>query len=197
MLVCVGGCFGPCGSTPVVLLPVYAVAAPVVLTVQAIDDHSPGRSHAGFVLAGRVADDRGQPVDSVEAEITAWVATHRKSGFADRWEQRTERATLGSQFRLNVGSAQALDIVLWRPGYRDQRVVFNYGVARPPFVHIRFDTYRRWNNQVASPGPPIDSADLDGGGTFYEGYPDHRPVRKEDLRIVMYRRDDEARSAEK
>jgi len=188
MIVCVGGCFGPCSSTPIVLLPIYAVMAPVVKTAQAIDDHSPGRSNTDFVLAGHVVDDRGEPVESVEAEITAWVATHRKHGFADRWEQRSERAMLTSQFGLNIRNAQALDIILRQPGYQDQRIVFNHGVVRPPFIHIRFDTYRPWNNQVANPGPPIDSAELEGGGAFYEGYPSLRPVRKEDLRIVMERR---------
>src|SRR5688500_10014181 len=101
MLTCVGGCtFGPCHSTPTVLLPVYLAAAPIVRAAQAIDDHSPGRSNTDFVLAGQVVDERGQPVDSVEAQVVAWVATHRRHGFADRWDQRPERATLGSPFRL-------------------------------------------------------------------------------------------------
>jgi hypothetical protein len=167
------------------MMPVVLAAAPFVLTAEAIDDHSPGRSNSDFVLAGDVVDERGQPVDSVEVEIVAWVATHRSSGFADRWEQRVERTKAGPRFRLDIKGAQALDISFRRPGYRDQRVVVTYGVVRPPFVHINSQTYRPWSNREQR--PPMDSAELLGGGMYYQGYDDVRPVRKEGLRIVMER----------
>jgi len=167
------------------MMPAVLAVAPFALTAKVIDDNSPQRSNTDFIFAGQIVNDQNQPVDSVEAHVTRWIATHRHEGFADRWEQRTETHALNSQFTLDVKNAQALDIVLRYPGYLDQHVIFNYGVVRPPFIHINFDTYRRWNNR--EPTAPIDSANLEGGGTFYEGYPDARPVKKEDLHIVMQR----------
>jgi hypothetical protein len=183
MLTCVGGCaFGPC-ETPGYMLPVIIATAPFSLTANAIDDHSPNRSNSDFVLAGVLLDDLGQPVDSVRADITAWIATHRNGGVADRWEQRRQQLTLDSTFRLDVKNAQTLEIVWRRSGYRDQRVVFANSSVHPPFVHIREETYQRW--QFGDPRPVINTAQLEGGGTFFAGSLSDHPVRKEDFRIVM------------
>src|SRR3982750_4048825 len=93
MLTCIGGCtFGPCDSTPIVLLPVYA---PLALVLLEPEDHSPTGCNANFVLAGQIIDDRGHPVDSVEAQIVAWVATHGDSGPVGRWEEGSREAAAG------------------------------------------------------------------------------------------------------
>lgn len=185
LLTSLTGCtFGPC-ETPIIALPVILAIAPFALTAKAIDDHSPSRSNTDFILAGQILDDQGQPIPSAQADVTSWIATHRDEGFADRWEQRTAHYTVNSNFHLAIKDAQALDIILQSSGYQDQHLIFDHGAIRPPFIKINFHTYRPWNNR--EPGPPINIANLEDGGLFYEGEENFRPFKKEDIRIVMHR----------
>ena len=124
LLLSAGGCVGPCGGVPIVLVPLLLAAQPVIAASKAVDENLLYTfDNTDFAIAGCVVGSDGNPVGGATIEVTMTSAVQ---GGGDGTQIQRLAADPAGGFDLKFGNCHQLDLRFSKPGYTAARLEFYY-----------------------------------------------------------------------